>query len=99
MYMSITLTTATSYDKIQSNVLSYISQVNEYDEAVIITTPSNGNAVLVSETEWNNTLASIDILSNKNLMQRIQSAESDIKNNKTFTNIKEVETYVLDKSI
>jgi PHD/YefM family antitoxin component YafN of YafNO toxin-antitoxin module len=97
--MSITLTTATSYDNIQSNVLSFITKVNQYDEAVIITTPSNGNAVLISEDEWNNTMASLDILANQPLMQRIKSAESETKNNKLFTNISEVEKYVLGQSI
>jgi PHD/YefM family antitoxin component YafN of YafNO toxin-antitoxin module len=97
--MSITLTTATSYDNIQSNVLSFIIKVNQYDEAVIITTPSNGNAVLISEDEWNNTMASFDILANQQLMQRIKSAETEIKNNKLFTNISEVEKYVLGQSI
>jgi PHD/YefM family antitoxin component YafN of YafNO toxin-antitoxin module len=97
--MSITLTTATSYDNIQSNVLSFITKVNQYDEAVIITTPSNGNAVLISEDEWNNTMASLDILANQPLMQRIKSAEAEIKNNKLFTNISEVEKYVLGQSI
>jgi PHD/YefM family antitoxin component YafN of YafNO toxin-antitoxin module len=97
--MSITLTTATSYDNIQSNVLSFITKVNQYDEAVIITTPSNGNAVLISEDEWNNTMASLDILANQPLMQRLKSAEAEIKNNKLFTNISEVEKYVLGQSI
>jgi PHD/YefM family antitoxin component YafN of YafNO toxin-antitoxin module len=94
--MSITATTATSYSNIQTNVLSFISKVNEYDEAVIITTPSNQNAVLISEEEWNNTIASLEILSNNDLMNRIKSAENEIKNNKIFKNINEVEHYVLD---
>jgi antitoxin YefM len=97
--MSITLTTATSYDNIKSNVLSFITKVNQYDEAVIITTPSNGNAVLISEDEWNNTMASLDILANQSLMQRIKTAESETKNNKIFRNISEVEKHVLGQSI
>jgi PHD/YefM family antitoxin component YafN of YafNO toxin-antitoxin module len=94
--MSITATTATSYSNIQTNVLSYISKVNEYDEAVIITTPNNQNAVLISEDEWKNTIASLELLSNHNLMGRIKNAEQDIKNNKLFKNVKDIEQYVLD---
>ena len=94
--MSITATTATSYSNIQTNVLSYISKVNDYDEAIIITTPNNQNAVLISEEEWNNTIASLEILSNQSLMARIKHAQQDVKNNKLFKNIKDIEQYVLD---
>jgi PHD/YefM family antitoxin component YafN of YafNO toxin-antitoxin module len=94
--MSITLTTATSYNNIQDNVLEYINRVNQYNEAVIITSPNKQNAVLISEDEWNDTVASLEIMNNRYLMQKIKDGEQSIKSNKSFKNIEEISKYVLN---
>ena len=94
--MSITLTTATSYNNIQDNVLEYINRVNNYNEVVIITSPNKQNAVLISEDEWNDTIASLEIMNNHYLMKKIKSGEKSASQNKSFKNVDEISKYVLD---
>ena len=69
--MSIPASTA------RANLFSLIKQVNEDQEAVLVTSNA-GNAVLVSESEWENMLETVYLLGHPESRRNLDQARQQI---------------------
>jgi len=75
--MSIPASTA------RQNLFPLIKQVNEDQEAVLITSNA-GNAVLVSESEWENMLETVYLLGHPESRRNLDQALAQVANNEVI---------------
>jgi antitoxin YefM len=75
--MSIPASTA------RQNLFPLIKQVNEDQEAVLITSNA-GNAVLVSESEWENILETVYLLGHPETRRNLDEALAQVANNEVI---------------
>jgi antitoxin YefM len=75
--MSIPASTA------RQNLFPLIKQVNEDQEAVLITSNA-GNAVLVSESEWENMLETVYLLGHPETRRNLDEALAQVANNEVI---------------
>jgi antitoxin YefM len=75
--MSIPASTA------RQNLFPLIKQVNEDQEAVLITSNA-GNAVLVSESEWENMLETVYLLGHPESRRNLDEALAQVANNEVI---------------
>lgn len=74
----------TNISVLRKNLFSSIDNVIEYNDSITVTT-KNGNAVIISEAEYNAMLETIYLVSQKGLVEKIKEGEKeDISKMSTF---------------
>ena len=74
----------TNISVLRKNLFSSIDNVIEYNDSITVST-KNGNAVIISEAEYNAMLETIYLVSQKGLVEKIKEGEKeDIASMKTY---------------
>ena len=74
----------TNISVLRKNLFSSIDNVIEYNDSITVST-KNGNAVIISEAEYNAMLETIYLVSQKGLVERIKQGEKeDISSMSTY---------------
>ena len=66
----------TNISVLRKNLFSTIDNVIEYNDSITVST-KNGNAVIISEAEYNAMLETIYLVSQKGLVERIKEGEKE----------------------
>ena len=66
----------TSISVLRKNLFSSIDNVIEYNDSITVST-KNGNAVIISEAEYNAMLETIYLVSQKGLVEKIKEGEKE----------------------
>ena len=66
----------TNISVLRKNLFSSIENVIEYNDSITVST-KNGNAVIISEAEYNAMLETIYLVSQKGLVQKIKEGEKE----------------------
>ena len=66
----------TNISVLRKNLFSSIDNVIEYNDSITVST-KNGNAVIISETEYNAMLETIFLVSQKGLVEKIKEGEKE----------------------
>lgn len=66
----------TNISVLRKNLFSSIDNVIEYNDSITVST-KNGNAVIISETEYNAMLETIYLVSQKGLVEKIKEGEKE----------------------
>ena len=74
----------TNISVLRKNLFSSIDNVIEYNDSITVST-KNGNAVIISESEYNAMLETIYLVSQKGLVEKIKEGEKE--------NISKMSTY------
>ena len=76
--------TVTNISVLRKNLFSSIDNVIEYNDSITVST-KNGNAVIISEAEYNAMLETIYLVSQKGLVEKIKEGEKeDISSMSTY---------------
>ena len=74
----------TNISVLRKNLFSSIDNVIEYNDSIVVST-KNGNAVIISEAEYNAMLETIYLVSQKGLVEKIKQGEKeDIEKMSTY---------------
>ena len=68
--------TITNISVLRKNLFSSIDNVIEYNDSITVST-KNGNAVIISEAEYNAMLETIYLVSQKGLVEKIKEGEKE----------------------
>ena len=68
--------TVTNISTLRKNLFSSIENVVEYNDLITVNT-KKGNAVIISEEEYNALLVKIHLMSQKELVQKIKEGENE----------------------
>lgn len=68
--------TVINISSLRKSLSNYIDSVIEYNDSITVTT-KNGNAVIVSEDEYNEMLENINSTSLKDLVEKIKEGEKE----------------------
>ena len=68
--------TVIDYSILKKKLFDYLNAAIEFDDTVLVST-KNGNAVILSETEYNSILETLYIVSQKGLVERIKDGEKE----------------------
>ena len=75
---------AANYTNFRANLKSYMDKAkNDYE--TIVVTSKDGNVVMLSEQEYNNILEKLFIMSNTEMVRRLNESIKKIINSKTIT--------------
>ena len=74
----------TNISVLRKNLFSSIDNVIEYNDSITVNT-KNGNAVIISETEYNAMMETIYLVSQNGLLEKIKEGEKE--------NVSEMSTY------
>ena len=66
----------TNISVLRKNLFNSIDNVIEYNDSITVST-KNGNAVIISEAEYNAMLETIYLVSQKGLVEKIKSGEKE----------------------
>ena len=66
----------TNISVLRKNLFSSIDNVIEYNDSITVST-KNGNAVIISEAEYNAMLETIYLVSQKGLVEKIKESEKE----------------------
>lgn len=66
----------TNISVLRKNLFSSIDNVIEYNDSITVST-KNGNAVIISEAEYNAMLETIFLVSQKGLVEKIKESEKE----------------------
>ena len=66
----------TNISVLRKNLFSSIDNVIEYNDSITVST-KNGNAVIISEAEYNAMLETIYLISQKGLVEKIKEGEKE----------------------
>ena len=66
----------TNISVLRKNLSSFIDNVIEYNDSITVST-KNGNAVIISEAEYNAMLETINLVSQKGLVIKIKEGEKE----------------------
>lgn len=66
----------TNISVLRKNLFSSIENVIEYNDSITVST-KNGNAVIISEAEYNAMLETIYLVSQKSLVEKIKEGEKE----------------------
>ena len=66
----------TNISVLRKNLFTSIDNVIEYNDSITVST-KNGNAVIISEAEYNAMLETIYLVSQKGLVERIKEGEKE----------------------
>lgn len=76
--------TVTNISVLRKNLFSSIDNVIEYNDSITVNT-KKGNAIIISEAEYNAMLETIYLISQKNLLNKTKEGEAeDISSMKTY---------------
>ena len=67
----------TNISVLRKNLFSSIDNVIEYNDSITVST-KNGNAVIISEAEYNAMLETIFLVSQKGLVEKIKEGEKEV---------------------
>ena len=70
------LMAVTNISVLRKNLFSSIDNVIEYNDSITVST-KNGNAVIISEAEYNAMLETIFLVSQKGLVEKIKEGEKE----------------------
>ena len=74
----------TNISLLRKNLFSSIDNVIEFNDSITVST-KNGNAVIISESEYNALLETVYLISQKNLVKKIKDGEKeDISSMSTY---------------
>ena len=74
----------TNISVLRKNLFSSIDNVIEFNDSITVST-KNGNAVIISESEYNALLETVYLISQKNLVKKIKDGEKeDISSMSTY---------------
>lgn len=68
--------TVIDYSILKKKLFDYLNAAIEFDDTVLVST-KNGNAVILSETEYNSILETLYIVSQKGLVEKIKEGEKE----------------------
>ena len=68
--------TITNISVLRKNLFSYIDNVIEFDDSITVNT-KKGNALIISESEYNAMLETIYLVSQKGLVEKIKEGEKE----------------------
>jgi len=68
--------TNTNATSLRKNLFSMLSDAIKYNETINVST-KDGNAVILSEEEYNGIIATLELCSNKTLREKIVSAKKE----------------------
>lgn len=68
--------TITDISVLRKNLSSFIDNIIEFNESITVST-KKGNAVIISEAEYNAMLETIYLLSQKGLVEKIKNGEKE----------------------
>jgi len=71
--------------KLRSNLPGFVDKVNNFMERIVVTVAGKPKAVLVSFEELESLEETAEILAIPSILQSVQKARKEIKNNKTIT--------------
>ena len=66
----------TNISVLRKNLFYSINNVIEYNDVITIST-KNGNAVIISETEYNSLLETVYLMSQRGLVEKIKEGEKE----------------------
>ena len=66
----------TNISVLRKNLFRFIDNVIEYNDSITVST-KNGNAVIISEAEYNAMLETIYLVSQKGLVEKIKKGEKE----------------------
>ncbi len=70
--------TTTNITNLRKNLFSYLDNAIDYNDVINVNT-KKGNAVIISETEYNGLLESLYLLSNPDIRERIKEVKEASK--------------------
>ena len=68
--------TVTNISVLRKNLSSFIDNVIKHNDSITVST-KNGNAVIISEAEYNAMLETINLVSQKGLVEKIKEGEKE----------------------
>ena len=68
--------TVTNISALRKNLFNSIDNVIKYNDSITVST-KNGNAVIISEAEYNSMLETIYLVSQKGLVEKIKEGEKE----------------------
>lgn len=74
---------ATNYTELRENLKSYMDQVTDNYETMIITRKNNRNVVMISEESYNNLMENIYIMGNKANYNWLMESKKQLENGKS----------------
>lgn len=73
---------AVNYSNFRKNLKYYFRQVNDYSETLIVTNKNpEDNVVVMSKKEYDSLMETLDIESNKYLMDKIRRGQQQVSKN------------------
>lgn len=63
----------------RNHLFEYLEEIIEYNDILKIST-KKGNAIVISESDYNNIMETLDIMKNKDVLKDIKDALSNIDN-------------------
>lgn len=75
---------AVNYTNLRENMKSYMDQVADDYETMIITRKNNKNIVMLSEETYNNLLENIYVMGNKDNYDWLMESKAQLENGKVF---------------
>ena len=75
---------ATNYTNVRANLKTYMDKAKQDYETIVITS-KDGNCVLMSEEEYNNMVENMYIMSNPELVKRLNKSISQLINGDVVT--------------
>jgi len=67
--------TNTNSTNLRKNLFSYLESVIDYNDVINVNT-KKGNAIIISETEYNGLLETLYLLSDPNMKEKIETAKN-----------------------
>ena len=74
---------ATNYTELRENLKSYMDQVTDNYETMIITRKNNRNVVMISEESYNNLMENIYIMGNKANYNWLMESKKQLESGKS----------------
>ena len=76
---------AVNYSNFRKNLKSYFKQVNDYNEPLIVTNKDpEDNVVVMSKAEYDSLVETLEIESNKYLMNKIRRGQKQVDERKAI---------------
>lgn len=70
---------AVNYSSVRENFKSFCDQISDKNETVIVTRKDNKNVVMISESEYNNMIKSINILKDPEYLSKLKKVINHIE--------------------
>ncbi|MFO1519205.1 MAG: type II toxin-antitoxin system prevent-host-death family antitoxin [bacterium] len=70
---------------VKKDLLKLLKKVQEQGDSFVITKDGKAAGVLMSTDEYEGLVETLEVLSDKKLLKRLQKAEQDFQKNRTYT--------------